>query len=58
MAKKKKKEPHEYHCPHCGEQIYPAKMMAEVSVANRDVSSQRMSKVAQARWNRKKLYGF
>lgn len=56
--KKEKKEPNVYLCPHCKKEINPARMLYEKGLAKQDVSSERMRKVVQARWNRIKLYGF
>lgn len=57
--KKEKKEKKHYYCPHCKGEIELGKMMAEASFkVPRDISSERMRKVAEARWNRVKLYGF
>ena len=53
-----KKEKRQYFSPHCKKEIVLGKMMGQASMTpDRDVSPDRMRKVAQARWNRIKLYG-
>jgi hypothetical protein len=56
---KEVKEKLKHHCPHCGKEIEIGKLMGQASLkVDRDISPDHMRKVAQARWNRVKLYGF
>lgn len=57
-AQTKGKEKRKHYCPHCKKEIELGKMMGLASLTpDRDISPERMRKVAQARWNRVKLYG-
>lgn len=57
--KVEKKEPNKYYCPHCKEEIFPAKMLYDAGLGKvkEEQSTEEMRRRANIRWNRVKLYG-
>lgn len=57
--KREKKEPNKYFCPHCNEEIFPAKMLYDAGLGKlkSEQSPEEMKRRVNIRWNRVKLYG-